>query len=594
MSKPRLFIGSSAESIEIAYLIQEHLEKVAEVTVWDQGIFELTRYSLESLLNALDAYDCGLFVFAPDDLSIVRGEEHRAVRDNVIFELGLFIGRLGKDRSFIISPRRTGGVHLPTDLLGVNFATFNPDREDKNIFAALGPACLRIRKELESLAKSGRTRILQPAPTLVSRDGFTDYLLAGFRNPKVYTMTLVTYTGEVDSGLFDDYHVSHNKKIEIYKRSILVDLAEQQEWNMKRLAMGQQESRRWNKRRKSIQASRRIAEGVPAAVSVTQYLYSSPPSKRVYMLDDQEAMVGYYEVTEDTLEQEGSIYRGITDSPAALIKRTSPFGSFALDEIMNYIAGLRRVSRSWEEERAILLEGAPWSGGGRRPCIDAKAVFFDVDGILLDSLPLYVAAWKEAFAEVGVEFSTETAYYEEGRNGVDTIRNQLQRVGFPKIDDDAIEMVHKKRRDVFRERGPAPLQEGAAKLLEAVAASDLEIWVVTGSSDPDLRDRLPAEFPRLIRPERIITGSEARAGKPDPDPYYLACSRANVQAHQGIAIENSPLGISSADATGLFCLAVNSGILPNSELEKAGARGVFSSCADLAERWVHVLSILRE
>src|SRR5262245_43124174 len=66
--RPRLFIGSSTESLKIAYAAQENLERAAEVTVWNQGVFELSNYTLDSLVKALEATDFGLFVFAPDDV----------------------------------------------------------------------------------------------------------------------------------------------------------------------------------------------------------------------------------------------------------------------------------------------------------------------------------------------------------------------------------------------------------------------------------------------------------------------------------------------------------------------------------------------
>jgi hypothetical protein len=158
--KPSLFIGSSTESLEVAYAIQENLEHVAEVTVWTQGIFELLKYSLDSLLEALNAADFGIFVFAPDDVSTIRGAEKGSVRDNVIFELGLFVGQLGKERSFIVLPRGSEDyLHFPTDLLGLTPALFNADRKDSNLCAALGPACSKLTK---AIGKQGK---LSPSPS---------------------------------------------------------------------------------------------------------------------------------------------------------------------------------------------------------------------------------------------------------------------------------------------------------------------------------------------------------------------------------------------------------------------------------------------
>src|SRR5215207_201875 len=105
MYKPRLFIGSSSESLKIAYAIQENLEASAQVTVWTQGVFALSSLNLEALLRALENFDCAVFAFLPTDTATIRDRQHAIVRDNVIFELGLFIGRVGKDRCFVVVPR---------------------------------------------------------------------------------------------------------------------------------------------------------------------------------------------------------------------------------------------------------------------------------------------------------------------------------------------------------------------------------------------------------------------------------------------------------------------------------------------------------
>ena len=143
--KPTLFVGSSSESLDVAYAAQRNLEDVAEVVVWTQGIFELTRSYLESLLDALEDTEFGLFIFGADDLIRIRGTEMPTARDNVIFELGLFIGRLGRDRTFILMPRSSADFHLPSDLLGVSTATFQPPSRPERLQAALGPACHDIR-----------------------------------------------------------------------------------------------------------------------------------------------------------------------------------------------------------------------------------------------------------------------------------------------------------------------------------------------------------------------------------------------------------------------------------------------------------------
>ena len=146
--KKRLFVGSASESLEVAYAVQEELDRALEVTVWTQGIFQPSRTTMESLAEQPRRFDAALFVFTPDDAALLRGEPKRVVRDNVIFELGLFVGALGRHQTFILIPRDVGDLHLPSDLAGVIPLEYNHQRQDGNLVAAVGPACNKIKKVL--------------------------------------------------------------------------------------------------------------------------------------------------------------------------------------------------------------------------------------------------------------------------------------------------------------------------------------------------------------------------------------------------------------------------------------------------------------
>lgn len=151
MSKPRVFIGSSVEGLNIAYAVQQNLLHDAEVTVWDQGVFELSKTTIESLSKALQESDFAVFVFSPDDLIKIRNTSSNAIRDNVLFEFGLFIGKLGRERVYFLTPM-AGDIHLPSDLLGITPGKYEENRTDGSMQAATGAACNQIRTQMRALS----------------------------------------------------------------------------------------------------------------------------------------------------------------------------------------------------------------------------------------------------------------------------------------------------------------------------------------------------------------------------------------------------------------------------------------------------------
>ena len=141
-----MFIGSSVEGKLIADLIQEDLDYEVDSTVWHQGVFGLSGGTLETLVTTLDEYDFATLVLTADDLLEKRNISGKSPRDNVLFELGLFMGALGRHRTFIVHSR-TNPPMLPTDLAGITTATYE---ERPKLRAALGPACTKIKRAISS------------------------------------------------------------------------------------------------------------------------------------------------------------------------------------------------------------------------------------------------------------------------------------------------------------------------------------------------------------------------------------------------------------------------------------------------------------
>jgi predicted nucleotide-binding protein len=141
-TRPRIFIGSSTEGLPVANQIQASLQYEFETAVWNQGtVFGLGTATLEALESAVLSYDFGIFVFTPDDEVHMRNQTKQIARDNVIFELGLFIGKLTRRRAFVVQPR--GALALPSDLSGITTASYDPNHS--NLSAAVGPACQQVR-----------------------------------------------------------------------------------------------------------------------------------------------------------------------------------------------------------------------------------------------------------------------------------------------------------------------------------------------------------------------------------------------------------------------------------------------------------------
>lgn len=146
MRKPRVFIASSVESLDVADAINVNLDHQAEVTVWKNG-FSLSTSSIDSLVEKAGAMDFAIFIFTPDDVITIRDQTKHVVRDNVLFELGLFSGSLGKERCFIVKPRDVE-LHFPTDLLGLTPADYEGNRTDGDLTSAVNHPCVLIKKEI--------------------------------------------------------------------------------------------------------------------------------------------------------------------------------------------------------------------------------------------------------------------------------------------------------------------------------------------------------------------------------------------------------------------------------------------------------------
>lgn len=146
-AKPMVFIGSSSENVEIANFVRKQLHGPdMEVNVWDSdGIFKLSKSALESLITAARSYDFAIMIFDENDLIESRNTQSPAPRDNVVFELGLFMGSLGAERAYILRSS-SADLKIPSDLLGITTLVYKKDDVQNSVSAILPQIAGVIRK----------------------------------------------------------------------------------------------------------------------------------------------------------------------------------------------------------------------------------------------------------------------------------------------------------------------------------------------------------------------------------------------------------------------------------------------------------------
>ncbi len=142
--RPVLFVGCSTESLNIIREIQIALgHDPIIVKLWTDGIFNAGSFPLESLERELEKVDFAVLVLSPDDIVISRDSATDAPRDNIVFELGFFMGALTRSRTFLLVPRGVD-FKLPTDLVGITPLTYSPEMEPATAAAVAG-ACTELR-----------------------------------------------------------------------------------------------------------------------------------------------------------------------------------------------------------------------------------------------------------------------------------------------------------------------------------------------------------------------------------------------------------------------------------------------------------------
>ena len=218
--------------------------------------------------------------------------------------------------------------------------------------------------------------------------------------------------------------------------------------------------------------------------------------------------------------------------------------------------------------------------------LNPKAVLFDMDGVLYDSMPNHAIAWQQSMAQFGITMTADDAYATEGARGVDTIRKMVMQQQGREIDEAEAQRMYDVKSHIFHQLPEAPIMPGILTLMQQIHDDGIQIGVVTGSGQKPLIKRILKDFGTFVDEAHITTAYDVRRGKPQPDPYLMGLRKAgHLKPYEAIVVENAPLGIRAGVAAKIFTIAINTGPLSVQTLLDANADLLFPTMPDFSANW---------
>jgi beta-phosphoglucomutase-like phosphatase (HAD superfamily) len=181
-----------------------------------------------------------------------------------------------------------------------------------------------------------------------------------------------------------------------------------------------------------------------------------------------------------------------------------------------------------------------------------KAVIFDMDGVLVDSMSDHAEAVQHIFNEIGVEMNKQDIFEREGERTVDIMRFLLQKGSGDASQFDISDIVDRYIAE-FNRIAEFKVFDGMQECLSNLK-DKFDLAVVSGSDRPIVQDIIQSEYPGIF--SGMVTADDVQRGKPEPDPYLKAIEMLGISSHEAIVIENAPMGVESAKKAGLCCVAV--------------------------------------
>lgn len=207
-----------------------------------------------------------------------------------------------------------------------------------------------------------------------------------------------------------------------------------------------------------------------------------------------------------------------------------------------------------------------------------RAVIFDMDGVITNTMSYHFDAWLATLAEAGIKVNCYDVYKREGQDGLSTIKELFREHKLKLNLKDARELLLKKE-NLFKRMVKVKFIPGARPFLRALKTRKILLALVTGTSRHEAERIMPKDLLDLFSVS--VTGDEVKKGKPHPEPFLKAIKLLRVCAKDIAVIENAPFGVQAAKRAGLFCIALETS-LPKKYLKNADL--VLHSFAQLKEK----------
>jgi len=186
-----------------------------------------------------------------------------------------------------------------------------------------------------------------------------------------------------------------------------------------------------------------------------------------------------------------------------------------------------------------------------------KAIIFDMDGVIVDSMPYHFLAWYEALRPWGIRVSCFDVFSKEGERWDVTLKDLLKRANI-KPTPRLLKKIFSARQKIFKKNFKRFIFKGVEEFLICLEKKGYCLGMVTGTPLVEVKKILPQSIKKLFN--AVVTGDLVKQGKPHPEPYLKAALALGAKPNECLVVENAPLGIESAKRAGMACIAVTTSL----------------------------------